>query len=185
MLGLRKAIKRTRVKVQLSDATEVNRKGQKFLKQVVGACRLHGDITTRAFHKCGQWDLLGIAAPCQDFSSENGSGRGAACARGKLTKKSIKHVRRTKPSKRPKGIFFENVANWLKRKNHRKLVKKTCKKFKQMGYKNHWKIVDTASHGVAQTRCRSIGVSLRKDSVWRKSRWPSAVPLRHNMNSLL
>ena len=54
-----------------------------------------------------------------------------------------------------------------------------------MGYTNHWKIVDTASHGVAQTRCRSIGVSLRKDSIRRKIRWPSAVPLRHNMNSLL
>lgn len=105
-------------------------------------------------------DLITHGSPCQSFSKD---GKGEGGDEGSGTKSSLmwntvsicKHTT-------PKFVIWENVRNALSQK-HVHNFEKYLSRMSEMGYKNHFKILNSKNFGIPQNRERIFVISIRND----------------------
>lgn len=105
-------------------------------------------------------DLITHGSPCQDFSIA-GKGKGADEGTGTRSSLMWNTVAICEHCK-PKYVIWENVKNVLSKK-HRHNFDKYLDEMDRIGYKNHYKVLNSKDYGVPQNRERIFVVSIRKD----------------------
>lgn len=119
-----------------------------------------GDITKVNVTNLKDFDLLVHGSPCQSFSLA-GDGKGGD--EGSGTKSSLMwHSVNIIKHKLPKYVVWENVAA-VTCKKHKHNFDKYLDTLNELGYINHWKILNSKDYGAAQNRERVFVASIRKD----------------------
>ncbi|MDB2122153.1 DNA cytosine methyltransferase [Clostridium paraputrificum] len=105
-------------------------------------------------------DLITHGSPCQDFSvaGNNAGGDKESGTRSSLMWYTVDIVRICKP----KYVIWENVKNVLSKK-HKHNFERYIEELKDIGYKNHYKILNSKNYGIPQNRERVFVISIRGD----------------------
>ncbi len=111
-------------------------------------------------------DLLVGGVPCQSWSIA-GKNRGIEDPRGKLWMDVIRLLDRN----RPIAFMFENVKG-LYDQRHRDSLDYLVDSFTSLGYKVHFRLLNSFDFNVAQNRARIFIVGIRKTAVQRPFAWP-------------
>jgi DNA (cytosine-5)-methyltransferase 1 len=125
------------------------------------------------------FDLLTGGFPCQAFSNA-GKMQGELDPRGTLFYEII----RIAEVKKPRWMLLENVKGL------------TCKKFKdtfdkilselvRIGYKVHWKVLNSKDYGIPQSRARVWFVCFREQEDYDKFTFPEPEPLKIFIKDIL
>lgn len=138
-----------------------------------------GDIKLIDPNKLEDFDLLTGGFPCQAFSVA-GKGLGELDPRGTLFYEII----RIAEVKKPKYMLLENVKG-LTNKNHRPTFEKILSELARIGYKVHWKILNTKDYGVPQNRERVWFVCFREQSDYDKFQFPEKEELKIFIKDIL
>jgi DNA (cytosine-5)-methyltransferase 1 len=131
-----------------------------------------GDVKKIKPEELIDFDLLTGGFPCQAFSTA-GKMKGETDARGTLFYEII----RIAEVKKPRYMLLENVKGL------------TCKKFKdtfdkilselaRIGYKVHWKVLNTKDYGIPQSRARVWFVCFREQEDYDKFKFPEQEELK-------
>jgi DNA (cytosine-5)-methyltransferase 1 len=113
-------------------------------------------IDEKNFPKC---DLLTYSFPCQDISiagKQKGIQVGTRSGLLYEVERIIKH-------NKPKYLLMENVKNLVSH-NHINQFNNYIKELENIGYGNHWMILNAADFGCAQNRERCFMVSILNES---------------------
>ena len=107
----------------------------------------------------GSFDVVFAGFPCQSFS--NGGKKDANDPRGQLFKEFVRVARCTQP----KVVIGENVKGLLTRVNNdgEKFIDIIVEEFRKIGYKCIFKVYNTQTCNVSQSRERLIIVGYRND----------------------
>lgn len=107
-------------------------------------------------------DLLTHGSPCQDFSIiGKGAGGDEECnTRSSLMWNSVEVIKRCKP----KVVIWENVKNVLS-KNNIHNFEKYLDSLKNLGYTNHYKVLNSKDFGVPQNRERIFVISILDNQI--------------------
>lgn len=116
-----------------------------------------GDITKIEAREVPDHDVLCGGFPCQPFSV-SGKQRGFEDARGTL----FFEVMRIVAEKRPKAVFLENVANYVKHAGGTTLAR-TIAMLEEADYRTKWTVLNASDFGVPQARKRLYIVGIRGD----------------------
>lgn len=118
-----------------------------------------GDITQIDLDKFNglEVDLLTHGSPCQDFSIiGKGAGGDEGCnTRSSLMWNSVEVIKRCKP----KVVIWENVKNVLSKKNIHNF-EKYLDSLENLGYTNHYKVLNSKDFGIPQNRKRIFVISI-------------------------
>lgn len=119
-----------------------------------------GDITKVNISNLRDFDLLTHGSPCQSFSL---AGKGEGGDEGSGTKSSLMwYSVNIIKEKRPKYVIWENVRA-VTFKQHKHNFNKYLDTLEQLGYTNHWRVLNAKDYGAPQHRERVFVVSIRKD----------------------
>ena len=160
-----------------------------------------GDISKVEWDKVPDFDLFTMSSPCQDFSA---AGLRQGGEEGSGTRSSLLlECRRAVLAKKPKYLFFENVANLVSKK-FLPLFLKWVNELDGYGYKNFlppvfdtpWKekskrtrkyIMDASDYGVPQHRERVYMISILRteDDLDHQYEFPAPVPLERHLIDVL
>lgn len=138
-----------------------------------------GDITKIAASEIPEHDLLCGGFPCQPFSV-SGKQLGFEDARGTL----FFEVMRIVSAKRPKAVFLENVANYVRHRGGETL-RRTIGMLEQAGYATKWAVLNASDYGVPQARKRLYIVGVRRDAALGEFRFPDPMGKRVALKDLL
>ena len=123
-----------------------------------------GDITQIDLDKFNglEVDLLTHGSPCQDFSIiGKGAGGDEGCnTRSSLMWNSVEVIKRCKP----KVVIWENVKNVLAKKNIHNF-EKYLDSLENLGYTNHYKVLDAKDFGIPQNRKRIFVISILDNQI--------------------
>lgn len=123
-----------------------------------------GDITQIDLDKFNglEVDLLTHGSPCQDFSIiGKGVGGDEGCnTRSSLMWNSVEVIKRCKP----KVVIWENVKNVLS-KNNIHNFEKHLDNLKNLGYTNHYKVLNSKDFGIPQNRKRIFVISILDNQI--------------------
>ena len=119
------------------------------------------DIQEYSYTGTKDIDIIIHGSPCQDFST---AGRQAGGDQGTGTKSSLMYesIRIIKEIN-PKIVIWENVKNLLS-KRHVHNFENYLKTMEELGYTNHYKVLNAKEHGIPQNRERVFTISIRTDS---------------------
>lgn len=108
-------------------------------------------------------DLIMHGSPCQDFSlaGKNLGGDKDSGTRSSLMYETIRIVKKLKP----KYVVWENVKNILS-KTHIHNFENYLHTLKELGYSNHYKILNAKDFGIPQNRERVFVVSILGDETF-------------------
>ena len=137
---------------------------RKVIKHVFKPKRVLSDVRS----ECKPSGHLYIyAQPCQVFSSlgKNGGTSDPRCLWRPPLRYILKH--------RPRVIISENVSSLFFK--HRLVLKGIVRKMRRAGYKVRCRILNTADHGVRQSRRRLYLVAIRADSERHTFQWPNPI----------
>ena len=109
-------------------------------------------------------DLIMHGSPCQDFSlaGKNLGGDKDSGTRSSLMYETIRIVKKLKP----KYVVWENVKNILS-KTHIHNFENYLHTLKELGYSNHYKILNAKDFGIPQNRERVFVVSILGDETFK------------------
>ncbi len=138
-----------------------------------------GDITQIDAVDVPSHDVLCGGFPCQPFSV-SGKQLGFEDARGTL----FFEVMRLVAAKRPKAVFLENVANYVRHQNGDTL-KKTVAMLEGEGYDTTYSVLNASDYGVPQARKRLYIVGIRKDLGAGEFKFPLPTGQRVALKGLL
>lgn len=125
-------------------------------------------------------DLLTYSSPCQDFSS---AGLQAGGTKGSGTRSSLLwECERAIEQLRPKYLLFENVSALVNEK-FRPTFFKWCLTLEQLGYTNHYQLMNAKDYGVPQNRLRVFMVSVLDCS--QAYYFPKPFPLEKRLKDVL
>ena len=122
-------------------------------------------------------DLFVGGSPCQSFSLL-GNRKGIDDLRGILIFEFIRLIKEIKP----KNFIFENVKG-LKNHNKGKTWELVFKKFKQLGYKVDFRLLNAKDYGIPQSRPRLFLIG-KKDNR-RKINFPATIKLEKTLFDFL
>lgn len=123
--------------------------------------RNYGDITKIDWNIVPDFDLFTYSSPCQDFSR---AGNMMGGAENSGTRSSLLwECRKAIMAKNPKYLILENVRD-LVSKRFFPLFESWMHELEDMGYENHWKVINAADCNCPQNRQRVILVSIRRFS---------------------
>lgn len=126
-------------------------------------------------------DLIMHGSPCQDFSI---AGRQSSGDEGSGTRSSLMwETVRIIGALRPKYVIWENVKNVISPK-HRHNFDKYLNALSDLGYTNHWKIMNAKDYGVPQNRERVFTVSIRND-IQQQFEFPEPFELEVRLKDVL
>ncbi|MDQ8205651.1 DNA (cytosine-5-)-methyltransferase [Pelagicoccus sp. SDUM812003] len=138
-----------------------------------------GDITKIAAEEVPDHEVLCGGFPCQPFSV-SGKQLGFEDARGTL----FFEVMRIVSAKRPKAVFLENVANYVKHQGG-KTLQRTVDMLEEAGYATKWDVLNASDYGVPQARKRLYIVGIRKDVAKGEFSFPPAEGRRVRLKDFL
>jgi len=138
-----------------------------------------GDITKIDAAEVPDHDVLCGGFPCQPFSM-SGKQLGFEDARGTL----FFEVMRLVNAKRPKVVFLENVANYV-RHHGGKTLERTVGMLEESGYATKWSVLNASDYGVPQARKRLYIVGIRKDRAKLEFRFPEPSGKRVKLKDIL
>lgn len=154
------ALKNLDIETEIVNYCEIDKyasKSYNILHDVPEALNL-GDITQIDLSNLpSNIDLLTHGSPCQSFSiaGKQGGGDEGTNTRSSLMWNSVAIIRIIKP----KYVIWENVKNVLSVK-HKHNFDKYLDTMSEMGYTNHYKVLNAKNYGVPQNRERIICVSI-------------------------
>jgi len=154
-----KALENLGINHEVVTAVEFNKYAMQAYNVVHGSSFVTQDITKVDVDELPECDMVCYSPPCQSFS-QAGKGLGIEDARGTLFYDALRII----DAKKPKYALMENVKG-LTQKNHRDTFENMLKCLEDIGYTNHWKLLNSKDHGVAQNRVRVFIVSIRNDLV--------------------
>lgn len=138
-----------------------------------------GDITKITSEEVPDHDVLCGGFPCQPFSV-SGKQLGFEDARGTL----FFEVMRLVDAKRPRAVFLENVANFVRHRNGDTL-KRTISMLEDAGYQTKYAVLNASNYGVPQARKRVYIVGVRKDVVSGEFQFPVALDKQVRLKDIL
>jgi DNA (cytosine-5)-methyltransferase 1 len=119
-----------------------------------------GNITKVNPNELPDFDLFTYSTPCQDISI---AGKMKGLQEGSETRSSLLwQCKKIIEIKKPKYLMLENVKNLVGKKFKRDFDK-WLSVLEELGYNNHWKILNAKDYGIPQNRERVFVVSIRKD----------------------
>ncbi len=126
-------------------------------------------------------DLIMHGSPCQDFSvaGQNKGGDEGSGTRSSLMYETIRIVE----SLHPKYVIWENVKNLLSKK-HRHNFDAYQERMAELGYNNHYQVLNARDYGIPQNRERVFTISIRNDLV-DDFVFPEKQPLTKTLADLL
>ena len=123
-----------------------------------------GDITQIDLDKFNglEVDLLTHGSPCQDFSivGKGAGGDEGSNTRSSLMWNSVEIIKRCKP----KVVIWENVKNVLSKSNIHNF-EKYLDSLENLGYTNHYKVLDAKDFGIPQNRKRIFVISILDNQI--------------------
>ncbi len=132
---------------------------------------VEGDIQTISVDTIPDFDILIAGFPCQAFSSV-GLKKGFEDPRGNLFFETARVI----ASKKPKIIFFENVANLLKH-DHGNTFETICNTMQELGYYITYKVMNASDYGIPQQRNRIYIIASTDKNISDKFEFPLERPL--------
>lgn len=131
-----------------------------------------GDVTKIIPENLPDFDLLTAGFPCQAFS-QAGHMQGELDPRGTLFYEII----RIAEVKQPRYMLLENVKG-LTSKRFRDTFNKILSELGRIGYKVHWKVLNTADYGIPQNRDRVWFVCFKEQKDYDNFQWPEKEELK-------
>lgn len=165
-----------------STQCDIDKYAVQAYNQIHGETLNFGDITKVDESRLDKdIDLLTLSSPCQDFSS-SGLQRGGE--KGSGTRSSLLwECERIISATRPKYLLMENVKN-LVGKKFMPCFQKWLQTLDDLGYTNHWKVLNAKNYGVPQNRERVFVVSIRKD-INQGYTFPEPIKLEKRLKDIL
>lgn len=153
-----KALEKLGINVEIADYVEIDKYAVKSFNAMHGTNFEPQDI--RKWDKDIEVDLIMHGSPCQDFSiaGKQAGGDIGSETRSSLMYETIRIVEKLKP----KYVIWENVKNLLSKK-HRHNFDAYQEAMKELGYNNHYQVLNAKDYGVPQNRERVFTVSIRND----------------------
>lgn len=140
------------------ECVEIDRFAVQSFNAVHGTNFVPTDI--RDWDKEIEVDLIMHGSPCQDFSVAglNKGGNEGSGTRSSLMYETLRIVEKL----RPKYVIWENVKNLLSAK-HRHNFDAYQARMVELGYNNHYQVLNARDYGVPQNRERVFTISTRSD----------------------
>ena len=132
---------------------------------------VEGDIQNISTDDIPEFDVLVAGFPCQAFSSV-GLLKGFEDPRGNLFFETARVI----AAKRPRLVFFENVANLIKHDNGNTFVTISCT-MEKLGYYMTYKVMNASDYGIPQQRNRIYIVASTSNEFIEKFKFPNERPL--------
>lgn len=153
-----KALERLGIDYEIADYVDIDKFAVRSFNAIHGTNFKPQDISK--WNKDLEVDLIMHGSPCQDFSTagkQAGGDKGSG-TRSSLMYKTLRIVEKLKP----KYVIWENVKNLISKK-HRHNFDAYQKAMEELGYQNHYQILNAKDYGVPQNRERVFTVSIRND----------------------
>lgn len=151
------ALKRIGIDYKVIGISEIDKFALKSYEEIHGKVNNFGDISKINPNNLPDFDLFTYSFPCQDISM---AGKQAGFDKDSGTKSSLLwECERIIRNKKPKYLLMENVKALTFKKN---IVgfNNWLKILEDIGYKNHWKVLNAKDYGVPQNRERVFCVSI-------------------------
>lgn len=174
-----KALERLGIEYEIADYVEIDKYAVKSFNAMHGTNYAPQDI--REWDKDIEIDLIMHGSPCQDFSTagKNAGGDKGSGTRSSLMYETIRIVEKLKP----KYVIWENVKNLLS-KRHRHNFDAYLETMAQLGYTNHYEVLNAKHYGIPQNRERVFTISIRND-VKKGFAFPKAQELKLHLQDML
>ena len=158
---------------------DIDRFATQSFNAIHGTNFLPTDI--RAWDKDIDVDLIMHGSPCQDFSvvGRNRGGDEGSGTRSSLMYETLRIVEKL----RPKYVIWENVKNLLSPK-HRHNFDAYQARMTELGYNNHYQVMNARDYGIPQNRERVFTISIRND-LPDDFVFPEKQPLKIHLSDLL
>lgn len=153
-----KALERLNIPHEIVDYVEIDKYAVQSFNAIHGTNFIPTDV--REWDKDIEIDLIMHGSPCQDFSVAglNKGGDEGSGTRSSLMYETLRIVEKLKP----KYVIWENVKNLLSKK-HRHNFDAYQAKMEELGYNNHFQVLNARDYGIPQNRERVFTISIRKD----------------------
>lgn len=140
------------------DYVEIDRFAVQSFNAIHGTNFVPTDV--RKWNKEIEVELIMHGSPCQDFSVAglNKGGDEGSGTRSSLMYETLRIVEKL----RPKYVIWENVKNLLSAK-HRHNFDAYQARMAELGYNNHYQVLNARDYGVPQNRERVFTISIRND----------------------
>ena len=150
-----KALERLNIEHEVVDYVEIDKYAVKSYNAIHNSNFEPQDITQ--WDKDIEVDLIMHGSPCQDFSlaGKQAGGDEGAGTRSSLMYETIRIVSKLKP----KYVIWENVKNLLSVK-HRHNFDAYLEIMENLGYENHYQVLNAKDYGIPQNRERVYTVSI-------------------------
>lgn len=155
-----KALERLNIEHEVVDYVEIDKYAVKSYNAIHNSNFEPQDITQ--WGKDIEVDLIMHGSPCQDFSlaGKQAGGDEGAGTRSSLMYETIRIVSKLKP----KYVIWENVKNLLSVK-HRHNFDAYLEIMENLGYENHYQVLNAKDYGIPQNRERVFTISILKESI--------------------
>lgn len=153
-----KALEKLGIEYEIADYVEIDKYAVKSFNAIHNTNFEPQDICK--WNKDIEVDLIMHGSPCQDFSlagKQLGGDEGSG-TRSSLMYETIRIVEKLKP----KYVIWENVKNLLSKK-HRHNFDAYLETMEELGYNNHYKVLNAKDYGIPQNRERVFTISIRDD----------------------
>lgn len=162
-----------------SDLCEIDKYAIQAYNQLHGETHNWGDICNIDETQLPYYDLITYSSPCQDFSV---AGKQAGGDKGSGTRSSLLwECERIIQAVKPKYLLMENVKN-LVGKKHIHNFTEWLRTLEEMGYENHWQVLNAKDYGVPQNRERVFVVSILGGGQYQ---FPEPIPLTKRLKDVL
>ncbi len=160
--AFRKALMRMNIPHSVVGISEIDQNAINSYNAIYGDTRNYGDIAK--IEKLDYADLWTYGFPCQDISI---AGQQKGIIKGETRSGLLYEVQRLlehakADNELPKYLILENVKN-LTGKKHNADFQKWLEWLSELGYDNHWKVLNAKNFIIPQQRERVFVVSIRKD----------------------
>lgn len=179
--AFRKALENLEIPHEIVGISEIDKYAIKSYEAIYGETRNYGDISE--IDKLDYADLWTYGFPCQDISV---AGKGAGIIKGETRSGLLYEVERLllesqKSDELPKYLIMENVKNLVSKKFIADF-ERWLEFLKNLGYTNHWQVLNAKDYGIPQNRERVFCISLLEDEEFI---FPEKQPLKLRLKDLL
>jgi DNA (cytosine-5)-methyltransferase 1 len=151
----RKALERLEIDFKVVDYVEIDKYVVKSYNAIYNENFEPQDICE--WDKDIECDLIMHGSPCQDFSlaGNQASGDFGSGTRSSLMWETVRIITKL----RPKYVIWENVKNVLSQK-HRHNFDMYLARLEELGYTNHYQVLNAKDYGIPQNRERLFCISI-------------------------
>lgn len=154
------ALKRIGIDYKVIGISEIDKFALKSYEEIHGKVNNFGDISKIDSNILPDFDLFTYSFPCQDISM---AGKQAGFDKDSGTRSSLLwECERIIRNKKPKYLLMENVKALTFKKNMSSF-NNWLKILEDLGYKNHWKVLNAKDYGIPQNRERVFCISILDD----------------------